>query len=174
MLNTLRTVVRFWLSRLERCTGRSLLPARVEAITNYHRIDDRLATGGQPNVAQIDAIAKAGYRTVINLAPSSSPNALPDEQALIEAAGMAYIHIPVVWADPTQADFDRFCTVMAEHSGERVFVHCAANMRVSAFIYRYRRDVLREVDAIARADLHRLWQPTGVWAEFIALRGSSQ
>ena len=49
-----------------------------------------------------------------------------------------------------------------------VHVHCIANYRVSAFFYRYRRDVLGVDEGQARADLEALWQPDGVWAAFIA------
>ena len=174
MLNTFRTVASFWLSRIERKTGRSLLPARVGAIINYHPINERLATGGQPNRAQIGALARSGYRTVVNLAPATAANALPDEQACVEAAGMTYVHIPVAWTNPTQADFDRFCDIMSAHEHERVFVHCAANMRVSAFVYRYRRDILSDDEAMAAADLHRLWRPAGVWADFIGVPGPTR
>lgn len=164
---TLQTVARYWVSVVERRFGLSLLPARVEAITNYHQIDDKIITGGQPNAAQMAAIVMAGYRAVINLAPSTSANSLPEEQAVVEAAGMTYIHIPVEWANPTQADFERFCAAMRDHADERIFVHCAANMRVSAFLYRYRRDVLFVDEEEAADDLHRLWEPSGVWADFI-------
>jgi hypothetical protein len=36
-----------------------------------------------------------------------------------------------------------------------VHVHCIANYRVSAFFYRYRRDVLGVGEATARADAER-------------------
>jgi hypothetical protein len=47
-------------------------------------------------------------------------------------------------------------------------VHCAANKRVSAFVYLYR--VLHEgvPEEEARKDLHAIWQPDEVWSRFIA------
>ena len=39
--------------------------------------------------------------------------------------------------------------------------------RDSAFFYRYRRDVLGMDEARARADMEEVWQPKGVWAEFV-------
>jgi hypothetical protein len=41
-------------------------------------------------------------------------------------------------------------------------------LRVSAFFYRYRRDVLGMDEADARADLEAVWRPDAVWAAFIA------
>ena len=48
-----------------------------------------------------------------------------------------------------------------------VHVHCIANYRVSAFFYRYRRDVLGVDEAQARAQMEQVWQPHGVWATFV-------
>jgi mannose-6-phosphate isomerase-like protein (cupin superfamily) len=48
-----------------------------------------------------------------------------------------------------------------------VHVHCIANYRVSAFFYRYRRDVLGWDNEKARADMEGVWHPEGVWAEFV-------
>jgi len=55
---------------------------------------------------------------------------------------MNYIHIPVDFQNPTEQDFQPSCTLMAELKDVPVHVHCIANYRVSAFFYRYRRDVL--------------------------------
>ena len=48
-----------------------------------------------------------------------------------------------------------------------VHVHRIANYRVSAFLYRYRRDVLEIDETRARADLEAIWHPEGVWATFV-------
>ena len=57
---------------------------------------------------------------------------------------------------------------MAEAESEPVWVHCAANMRVSAFMYRYRRDVLGQDPKVLEGDLHRIWEPFGVWKAFVS------
>jgi predicted metal-dependent phosphoesterase TrpH len=56
---------------------------------------------------------------------------------------------------------------MAQSENKKIWLHCAANMRVSAFLFRYRRDILKESAAIAKLDLDKIWQPLGVWAQFI-------
>ena len=48
-----------------------------------------------------------------------------------------------------------------------VHVHCIANYRVSAFFYRYHRDVLGMDDETARAEMEAIWHPEGVWAAFV-------
>jgi protein tyrosine phosphatase (PTP) superfamily phosphohydrolase (DUF442 family) len=115
-------------------------------------------------------IRALGVGHVVNLGLHTHEKALPDEAASVAALGMTYIHIPVDFQNPTQADFDRFCGTMAALKDVPVHVHCIANYRVSAFFYRYRRDVLGMDEAQARADLDRLWRPEGVWAAFIAPR----
>ena len=43
----------------------------------------------------------------------------------------------------------------------------AKNMRVSTFIYLYRRLVLGENDATARFPMSEVWEPNEVWGRFI-------
>jgi hypothetical protein len=63
----------------------------------------------------------------------------------------ANIHIPVDFQNPTDEDFTRFRSTMEQLKEVPVHVHCIANYRVSAFLYRYRRDVLGTNEAQARA-----------------------
>ena len=51
-----------------------------------------------------------------------------------------------------------------------VHVHCIANYRVSAFFYRYRRDVLGMDETQARSDMEQIWHPEGVWAAFVVAK----
>ncbi len=138
-----------------------------ETIYNWRRIDTNTTTSGQPTEAQLAALAASGVRHVINLAPHTHRHALPDEAGSVAALGMNYIYIPVDFSAPTEADFAAFCAAMADLGDDPVHVHCAANYRVSAFFYRYRRDALGIDAAQARADMENVWQPTGVWVDFI-------
>lgn len=141
--------------------------AGLDSIFNYHPIADGLCTAGQPQPAHFPLISAAGFSTVINLAPHGAENALPNEAELVTGEGMTYVHIPVAFDNPTEADFQRFCDALAVYPQQQVFVHCAANMRVSAFVYRYRTQVLGEDPRTAKPDLDKLWKPFGVWADFI-------
>ncbi|WP_353203240.1 protein tyrosine phosphatase family protein [Sphingomonas sp.] len=136
-------------------------------IQNWQRLDALITTSGQPSEGELAEIAALGVCHVINLGLHSHERALPDEAASVGAAGMTYTHIPVAFDAPTQADFARFCAVLAGIGAAPVHVHCIMNWRVSAFFYRYRRDVLGWEDAAARAPMEALWQPGGVWAAFI-------
>jgi len=135
-------------------------------IYNWRRLDSRLTTSGQPSEEELGAIAALGVRHIVNLGLHSHEKALPDEAGTVAALGMAYIHLPVDFQNPTEADYLRFRAVMAELAGAPVHVHCIANYRVSAFLYRYRREQgLSEAEA--RADMEAVWQPTGPWAALI-------
>ena len=81
---------------------------------------------------------------------------------------MHYTHIPVDFQNPTEQDFEQFCGVMKEIGDAPVMVHCAANMRVSAFVYRYRCEVLGEEPDKAIVDMQKIWEPFGVWKKFVS------
>lgn len=136
-------------------------------IYHWHRLDARLTTSGQPTEAQLADLQALGIRHVVNLGLHTHPKALSDEVGSLARLGMAYVHIPVDFQNPTEADFARFCAVMQERRDDLLHVHCIANYRVSAFMYRYRVQVLGINSVLARADLDRIWQPDTVWAAFI-------
>jgi protein tyrosine phosphatase (PTP) superfamily phosphohydrolase (DUF442 family) len=141
----------------------------VEAIYNYRRASPRLATSGQPTEVQLAAIAAAGFEVVINLALHDDPRySLADEPGTVQGLGMDYVHIPVQFAHPTQGDFTAFAAAMQKSRDRRVWLHCAANMRVSAFLglYRVLQENWQEREAFQL--MHGLWQPDEVWAAFIA------
>ena len=112
--------------------------ANLSAIYNFRSLGDNLGTAGQPAPDQLQSIRDAGFRAVINLALPTSDNAIPNEGSLVTGLGMAYVHIPVDFKSPTAQDFSAFCNVMDAFADRPVFVHCAANMRVSAFLFLYR------------------------------------
>jgi hypothetical protein len=62
---------------------------------------------------------------------------------------------------------EQFRSVMEQLKDVPVHVHCIANCRVSAFFYRYRRDVLGMDEQQACAAMVAIWHPKGVWADFV-------
>ena len=140
----------------------------MEYIYNYLKISESIATSGQPTKEQFSAIKDSGYQTIVNLALPTSTNALPDEKQVVENLGMQYVHIPVIWENPTLEDLEQFFSVMKANATQKTFVHCAANMRVSAFMYLYRRIHDCMSDREAKKYLDRIWQPNETWQKFIA------
>jgi uncharacterized protein (TIGR01244 family) len=145
------------------------MPAQVSAIYNYRPVDDPLATSGQPTVGQLAAVARDGFAVVINLALHDDPRySLPDEAGTVKSFGMEYVHIPVQFSAPTEADAEAFFAAMEQHQGKKVLVHCAANMRVSAFVGLYRVLKLGWQRDEAFKLMNTVWQPDEVWSGFLS------
>ncbi|SVC71894.1 uncharacterized protein METZ01_LOCUS324748, partial [marine metagenome] len=73
----------------------------------YLRISERVGTAGQITYDEIEAVKKAGFDIVINLAPADEErNQL--EGYLVTEQGMAYVQIPVSWEEPSQRDLQLF------------------------------------------------------------------
>ncbi len=133
----------------------------------WRRLNAQITTSGQPTEEQLAEISGLGVAYVINLALHDHERALPDESGSVAALGMTYVHIPVIFDAPTEDDFRRFCEAMEKVGDAKVHVHCIVNARVSAFLFRWRRDVMGVDEAAARADMEAIWRPGGVWARFI-------
>lgn len=145
----------------------TMSPQSIQNIYNFLKLSNSIATSGQPTAEQFSAIKAAGYQVVVNLALPESTNALPDEKNIVEAQGMQYIHIPVIWEKPTIEDVKDFFSIMKANADKTLFIHCAANMRVSAFMYLYRRIHQHISEEEAKQNLHQIWVPNEVWQEFI-------
>jgi len=134
-------------------------------IFRWQRIESRLTTSGQPSEEQLAEIKSLGVTHVVNLGLHTHEKALADETASVQALDMRYVHLPVDFSNPTDADFTAFQQIMRDLAGKTIHVHCIANLRVSAFLYRSRRDTLGE--PAARQEMDKIWRPGGVWAHFI-------
>lgn len=139
----------------------------IKNIYNFFKISEFIATAGQPTIEQLTIIKLSNYQVVINLALLDSPNALPHEESIVKSLGMEYIHLPVIWENPTIEDITRFFSLMKNFSNKRVFIHCAANKRVSVFIYLYRIIYQKINKEQAQKDLHQIWIPNEKWQNFI-------
>ena len=80
---------------------------------------------------------------------------------------MEYVHIPVVFTDPRLEQLDEFVATMDRLAESRVFVHCAANWRVSSFVALFGE--LRLGWTRERADAHarEFWDPNELWTDFL-------
>ena len=140
----------------------------LDDIKNFLTIDARIGTAGQPSEAEVRDVAAAGFQAVINLGLLNPEYCLPDEAGLAASLGMKYRHLPVNFDAPAVADFEAFVGQMDAWAGERVFVHCAANFRVSSFMAVYGE--MRLGWDRDRADRHArtFWDPNRTWQQFLA------
>ncbi|MEK6662640.1 MAG: protein tyrosine phosphatase family protein [Pseudomonadota bacterium] len=139
----------------------------LERICHFRWRAPDLATAGQPLEEELRAVADAGFEVVINLALLDAEYSLPDEPGLVHSLGMAFFHIPVTWESPTLENLQQFFTLMRQAQGRKIFLHCAANMRVSVFLALYRMLHLNWSYADAMAQVTDVWEPDAVWKAFI-------
>jgi protein tyrosine phosphatase (PTP) superfamily phosphohydrolase (DUF442 family) len=168
MKNLIKTISGFVLNQFKRLLPSPFQSNDLSKIYNYHDIAGLFTTSGQPNSYQLNLIAKDGYNTVINLAPNSVfEGSVINEAEILAANKVKYVHIPVNFNNPTTDDFLLFVKSLIENKDKKIWVHCAANMRVSAFVYKYRRDVLGLDDKKIIGDMKLIWTPNRIWNNFL-------
>ena len=141
---------------------------KINAIFNFLPITDCLSTSGQPTETQISALAEKGYELIINLALHDDPRySLKDETSYVKSLGMEYIHIPVQFDKPSKNELVSFFNAMESNKNKKIHVHCAANMRVTAFLGLY--FLIREEKSNEEAfkPMGQIWKPDSVWSLFI-------
>jgi uncharacterized protein (TIGR01244 family) len=91
-------------------------------IENFGRVSDTYYRGAQPEAGDYADLAALGVKTVINL---TSDDALAEEPALVAAAGMKYVSLPMTTrVPPTPEQLAQFLGVVNDPAGQPVFVHC--------------------------------------------------
>lgn len=139
----------------------------MDKILNYIKVTKNLATSGQPTKKQFQTIAKNYFDVVINIAPHNSSNAIKEEDKIVSENGMIYYHIPISWEKPELKRLKLFLSTlkMLLSENKKVFVHCAKNYRVSVFIYKYKKDILKRkgVKLIAPKE----YTPNRVWRKIL-------
>jgi len=139
-----------------------------KGILNTIIINEGICTSGQPSPNQFTEIAETGFTSVINLAMPDSTNALPDEGGFVTEAGMNYFHIPVPFAAPTRQHLKLFLKLIKTLEEEKVWVHCALNWRVSAFMAHYQKQVLA-LSELEVVPMLESWEPDEIWQDFLKL-----
>jgi uncharacterized protein (TIGR01244 family) len=93
-------------------------------------------TGGQPAEEELDALAAAGVRTVLDTRAPDEYRGF-DEGRAVREAGMDYVVLPVTPYTLTPATFDRFRELLKAEERRPVLVHCASGNRVGALLVPY-------------------------------------
>lgn len=87
-----------------------------------------VATGGQPNAADLAALARSGYRTILDTREAHERRGF-DEPAAARRAGLEYINVPI-GASLDDGVFERVREIMRDENRRPVLVHCATGNRV--------------------------------------------
>jgi uncharacterized protein (TIGR01244 family) len=107
-----------------------LEPTICGKIARVHRLAD-VYLAGQPSAEDLAEAKKLGIKTVLNLRPNAEQKGF-DERAAVEAAGMAYLHIPIAGPDDlTDETFD-IARKQLKKAERPLLLHCATANRVGA------------------------------------------
>jgi uncharacterized protein (TIGR01244 family) len=101
-------------------------------IRNFLQVNKDFCTGAQPRPEHFAVLKSRGVKTVLNLRTPGEHRA-EEEKATVEAAGMTYVNIPVVYSAPTFEQVDEFLRITDDPARRPMFVHCTAAIRVGAF-----------------------------------------
>lgn len=103
-------------------------------IPDAHVTKTGLLVGGQPTAAQLEAIHRAGYRTVISLRAEDERGA-EGEHATVERLGMTFVSIPVRGAAGlTEENARNLGKALDKPDALPAVVHCATGQRSSAML----------------------------------------
>lgn len=141
----------------------------LEAIRNFVQLTEQIGTAGQPEAAQFELIAKAGFDTVINIAMPDHPDSIDHEGKLVTELGMNYYHLPVPFQSPQSAHVRHFCELLRILQAQRLFVHCIMNYRVSAFMYLYLTLYRGQDPQQARSPIFDRWDIEPQWQALLQL-----
>ena len=110
-------------------------PAADDLLPNARQPLPRLLTGGQPSEEQLEALAAAGYRTIVDLRPEGETGAPAGEPERVEALGMRYVRIPIAGSgDLTEETARALDEVLDREAAYPAVVHCGSGNRVGALL----------------------------------------
>jgi uncharacterized protein (TIGR01244 family) len=93
-----------------------------------YEITDRLTLAGQPQPADWAALAREGFRLVVNM--RAEPARAAAQQLRAEAVGLRYIHLPLPAYELEPEHLASFHQLMGAQEG-RVLLHCRSATRVA-------------------------------------------
>ena len=136
-------------------------------ILNHIKINELISTSGQLKIEEFELIANEGFEVVINLAVPTTSNSLENEDKIVSNLNMSYIHIPVSFENPKISDLKLFLNILQSLGVNKVWIHCAKNYRVSAFIYVYHKYILHTPFEEIDLSIFDIWKPSLIWQELM-------
>ncbi len=131
--------------------------------------DGAVSTSGQPSERTIRMLADRGTRVIVNCrTPGETREVGFAERAIVEAAGMKYVEIPLGGSEGYNTqDVERLRAIITEHGTTGLHLHCAGGPRAStlwaAYLVRYEGltapaaiERLRKAGMLRESSLERL------------------
>jgi protein tyrosine phosphatase (PTP) superfamily phosphohydrolase (DUF442 family) len=111
----------------------SLALAQSAELPNRHDVLEGITAAGQPSAAALEAAAKAGYKSVIDLRALSEDRGF-DEKSTVQGLGMSYASLPVDGAGGVSyknaGELDKLIAALPKP----ILLHCATSNRVGALL----------------------------------------
>ncbi len=102
--------------------SKSDVAAPAVRIENFGQVSSVLYRGSQPQGRDYADLKTLGVKTIVNL---TSDDADPNERSMAEAAGIAYVQIPMtVHTPPTSPQLAQFLALVSDPASQPVYVHC--------------------------------------------------
>lgn len=124
----------------------------IENTQNVSTFDNKVYFSGQPGEEALKQFAGFGVKTVINLRSDKEMASLGfDEKAVVEEAGMTYVHTPVGLELPDASALQKIMSALNSTSDAPVLIHCYNSNRVGTIwsLYAGQQDNLTTEEAIA-------------------------
>ena len=99
----------------------------------HHKVTEDLHAGPQVEQDDFEAIAAAGFRSVINNRPDGEEPGQLDHRSASKAAaraGLEYRYLPVVGSDIGEADIEDFAAALVDLP-KPIFAHCKSGTRTT-------------------------------------------
>ena len=125
----LMTLVAILLTNTAQATNRTPFGHQVSTVQNYYRISTQIATSGLIGVGGAQLLAAHNFKTIIDLRTANEGT--DEEKALVDAANMTYINIPMTVAGISAEQLAKF-TKAIETAQKPVLIHCGSGNRAGA------------------------------------------
>ena len=125
-------------------------------MTELKKLTDSLSVASQINLDDLQAIADAGFKTIINNRPDGEEPGQPDNRQLEARAnelGLAYVHQPVVSGQMTPQNIQEFQQLL-EQSASPTLAFCRTGTRCTvlwAFTQADKQPAEHIIETAARA-----------------------
>jgi protein tyrosine phosphatase (PTP) superfamily phosphohydrolase (DUF442 family) len=93
-------------------------------------------TGGQPTELQLKAFKSAGGEVVVDNRDPMEPRPF-DEPAVVRAAGLEYISLPIVHGAVTTDTMKQMHQTLKKLEGKKALLHCSSGNRTAAALIPY-------------------------------------
>jgi uncharacterized protein (TIGR01244 family) len=105
----------------------------IEGVRNYTRVDATIGCAGATEAKALPAIAKLGYKAVLNLREETEAGAnIAEARAGASTLGLKYLHLPVKSTAPEAKTAAQFLELVTDPQNQPLFIHCGSGNRVAA------------------------------------------